>query len=122
MLTLGIESTAHTFGIGIVEYNERKGEYIILADRRSVFSPPAGMGMKPADVAKHHREVCDKVLADALEEAGVSIDDIDFVSYSAGPGLPPCLRAGVDMVKKIGKPCLPVNHCIAHIEIAKWAT
>ncbi|MEM0473401.1 MAG: UGMP family protein, partial [Candidatus Aenigmatarchaeota archaeon] len=38
-MSLGIESTAHTFGIGVVE--DKK----ILADEKSFYKPPLGQGM-----------------------------------------------------------------------------
>ena len=50
MLCLGIESTAHTFGIGIVS---DKGQ--ILANSKDVYKPEKGWGIKPMDAANHHK-------------------------------------------------------------------
>jgi len=120
MICLGIESTAHTFGIGIVKYDKNTMKFEVLANERSIFKPEPGKGIKPDEAANHHRENSEKLLKSALEKANLTINDINLVAYSAGPGLPPCLKAGVDFVKTLGKPVIPVNHCIAHIEVAKW--
>ena len=118
MMCLGIESTAHTFGVGIVS-DEGK----ILANVTDSYKPTKGFGMKPIDAAKHHERVKEDILERALKEAGLTIDDIDVISFSQGPGLPPCLRVGKDfaigLARKHRKPIVPVNHCIAHIEIGR---
>jgi N6-L-threonylcarbamoyladenine synthase len=118
MICLGIESTAHTFGVGIVDDNGK-----ILANATDSYKPPKGWGMKPIDVAKHHKKVKEDVLERALKEAKLKIDDIDVISFSQGPGLPPCLRIGKDfaleLAKRNKKPIVPVNHCIAHVETGR---
>jgi len=121
MICLGIESTAHTFGIGIV--NDR-GD--ILADEKDVYRPELGKGIVPQEAAEHHRRVNGYVLEKALKKSGLKIDDIDLIVYAAGPGLPPCLLAGADfsieLSKKYKKPLVQVNHCLAHVEIGKLFT
>lgn len=118
MICLGIESTAHTFGIGIVN---DKGE--ILADEKDVYIPALGKGIIPHEAAEHHRKVGEEVLKKILEKADLTLGDIDIIAYSAGPGLPPCLLVGADfsieLSKKHKKPLIPVNHCLAHLEIGK---
>ncbi len=121
MLCLGLESTAHTFGIGIVS---DKGE--ILANCKSVYKPPEGWGIKPIDAANHHKEICNTVLEDVLKKSGKKIEEIDFLAFSQGPGLPPCLRVGKDFILKLSKDnskkIIGVNHPVAHIEIGKLTT
>lgn len=121
LIALGIEGTAHTFGIGIVEENGK-----ILADIRDTYIPPKGKGIIPSEARKHHEEVCLKVLSSALDEANISMDKIDIISYSAGPGLPPPLLFSAafarDLAKKYSKLLVPVNHGIAHIEIGRLLT
>lgn len=116
MICLGIESTAHTFGIGIVKDKE------ILADSRDTFIPPKGWGIKPIDAAKHHEDVKEQVLKQSLEKAGLEIGDIDSVAFSQGAGLPPCLKVGMEFAKSLGKKVIPVCHQVAHLEIAKMLT
>jgi universal protein Kae1 len=119
MICLGIESTAHTFGIGIFDGKK------ILADARDVYRPEKG-GIHPVEARKHHEKVNEKVLEVSLNQAKLSLDDIDILSYSAGPGLPPCLKVGAQFVsqiaKEIKKPVIAVNHPVAHIEIGRFLT
>ena len=121
---LGIESTAHTFGAGIVKQENAKIKF--LCNERDIFKPGIGFGIEPAKAGKHHEEVSECVLARALKKANLGLIDIDAIAYSAGPGLPPCLKAGLlfsrKIAKKYKKVLIPVNHCIAHIEVGKFAT
>lgn len=117
MLCLGIESTAHTFGVGVVT---GKGE--VLANMWDTYRPPLGWGIKPMDAAKHHVEVREGLLQKALKESGKVMDDVDLVAFSQAPGLPPCLHKGLEFGIKLsgkGRPLIGVNHCIAHIEIGR---
>ncbi len=120
MICLGIESTAHTFGIGIVSDDE------ILAGARAIYKPKHGSGIHPMEAKEHHEMVKENVLEKALEQAGMGLDSLDIISYSKGPGLPPCLKVGLEFTKEIAarikKPVVEVNHCIAHIEIGRLLT
>ncbi|NCO84943.1 MAG: UGMP family protein [Candidatus Huberarchaeum crystalense] len=115
MFVLGIESTAHTFGIGIC--NE-KGD--ILANEYNTYVPKSG-GIIPAEAAKHHIKVKRILLKKALKKAKLSLADLDLIVFSQGPGLSPCLVVGRDfaleLAKKNKKSVIGVNHCVAHIEI-----
>lgn len=118
MICLGIESTAHTFGVGVIDDRGK-----ILANVMDSYKPPKGWGMKPIDVAEHHEKVKDEVLKKALKEAKLKMDDIDVIAFSQGPGLPPALRVGMDFAIKLAKinkkPLVSVSHCIAHIEVGR---
>ncbi|MBS3176639.1 bifunctional N(6)-L-threonylcarbamoyladenine synthase/serine/threonine protein kinase [Candidatus Woesearchaeota archaeon] len=120
MLCLGIESTAHTFGVGIVAL--KKGKCVVLANEKDLFRTEKG-GFIPAEVAKHHVEVCDVILKRALEKANVNMRDIDLISYSQSPGIGTTLEVGCNVAKSIAlifrKPLVGVNHCIAHLEIGR---
>ncbi len=123
MICLGIESTAHTFGVGIV--SNEKGECNILANEKKAFTTQEG-GIKPREAADSHVENAPAVLKRALEAAGLKPKDIGLVSYSQGPGLGACLQVGAAVARSLAlahnKQLLGVNHCIAHIEIAKALT
>jgi universal protein Kae1 len=116
-LCLGIESTAHTFGVGISKEN---GE--ILSNVWDTYKPKIG-GLDPKECKLHHEKIKEEVLERALEQAKINLEDIDIIAYSAGPGLAPALLVGLRFVKEISKKTnkklIPVNHCIAHIEIGK---
>jgi N6-L-threonylcarbamoyladenine synthase len=113
---LGIESTAHTFGVGVVKNGK------VLANVKDSFVTNEG-GMIPLEVAKHHNKIAEDVLENALSEAKLTIDKIDAVAFSQGPGLAPCLKEGLEFAKKLAGelevPLVPVNHCVAHLEIGK---
>jgi N6-L-threonylcarbamoyladenine synthase/protein kinase Bud32 len=61
-----------------------------------------------------------------LRDAGKRLADIDVIAFSQGPGLPPCLHVGAVAARalalKLKKPVFGVNHCVAHLEIAKLTT
>lgn len=112
MICLGIESTAHTFGAAVVTLKKE-----ILSDVRDVYKTEKG-GMIPREVAKHHEQVKDRVVREAIENAKVS--KIDLVAYSRGPGLGKgVLHIGLEKAKEIAKdlnaPLIGVNHCISHL-------
>jgi N6-L-threonylcarbamoyladenine synthase len=115
-LILGIESTAHTFGIGVV----RNGK--ILANVKDSYTTEKG-GIIPIDSAKHHAACADSVWNLAFEKAGIKEKDISAIAISQGPGLAPCLSEGMKFAKKKAKeldvPIVPVNHCLAHLEIGR---
>lgn len=117
LLCLGIEATAHTFGVAVVDSDCK-----ILSNVRDTYTTEKG-GIIPVEAAKHHDAVKDKVLQEALTSAGIRIEDINLIAYSQGPGLAPCLLRGLhlakELAKKTKKPLVPVNHCIAHLEIGR---
>ncbi len=112
---LGIESTAHTFGCGIVTFDGK-----VLANVKDTFTTETG-GLIPSDVAKHHEKVKDEVLQNALKKANLSMKDISLISYSAAPGLPPSLLVGLKFAKELAKkhnlPLVGVNHSVCHLTI-----
>ncbi len=120
VICLGIESTAHTFAVGIVD---DKGN--ILADARDTFTTEKG-GIIPAEAQKHHRDFSNKLLEKALIDSKLNFKDLDFIAYSKSPGLAPCLSVGrdfaVELAKKYKKPLVGVNHIIGHLEEGKFFT
>lgn len=120
MLCLGIETTAHTFGIGIVDDSGT-----VYANMKDAMQTEEG-GMIPAAVADHHVAVCDSILKKALEKAGKTMKEVDLFSFSQGPGIGNCLTIGTFVARTLAqvhkKPLLGVNHCIAHLEIGKIKT
>lgn len=111
---LGIESTAHTFGVGIVKDGK------VIANVRDMYTTESG-GIIPVESAKHHEKIKDSLYERALKESGVKEKDIDVVAFSRSPGLAPCLLVGMEFAKELAKrlkiPLIGVNHCVAHLEI-----
>ncbi|MBI2654786.1 bifunctional N(6)-L-threonylcarbamoyladenine synthase/serine/threonine protein kinase [Candidatus Woesearchaeota archaeon] len=120
MICLGIESTAHTFGCGIID-----GKGRIYANVTDAYKTEKG-GIHPTEAKLHHEDVKDKIVEEALKVANLKLEDIDLVSFSQGPGLAPCLLVGLKKAKELSKkanvPLVGVNHCCAHLEIGKLMT
>jgi len=119
-ICLGIESTAHTFGVGIITSSGK-----ILANSKKQFVSNEG-GMKPYAVSIHHYNCAIDVLKDALSCSKLHMSDVDIISFSLGPGMGPSLSVSATLARtlsiKYNKPIVGVNHCVAHIEIAKTLT
>jgi N6-L-threonylcarbamoyladenine synthase len=115
-IVLGIESTAHTFGIGIVKNGK------ILSNVKKTYTTEKG-GIIPSEAAKHHHKYCEEIYSQSLKKAEIKEKDIDAIAFSQGPGLVPCLREGLEFAKQLAerlkKPIIPVNHCVAHLEVGK---
>jgi len=107
-ICLGIESTAHTFGVGIVS---SKGT--ILSDIRNSYTTTKG-GIIPIEAARHHEAVYSETIKKAIQNS-----KIDVIAYSCAPGLSPCLRVGLKASKELANdlkvPLVDVNHVIAHL-------
>lgn len=119
MLVLGIESTAHTLGVGIVD-NEK-----VLSNALDTYKP-INEGLLPRKAADHHAEVFAQVLRQSLKQAKVGIEDLDLIAFAQGPGIGAPLVVGVNMAKYLGavyqKEVIGVNHAYAHIKISEHLT
>ena len=76
-------------------------------------------GVVPEVAARHHLELAAPVVEAALAEAGVTLDDIEAVAATAGPGLIGALLVGVSTAKAIAAarrlPLIPVDHLQGHV-------
>ncbi len=115
---LGIESTAHTFGLGLVS---SLGE--ILFNSSDTYRAPKGSGIIPNEAREHHQKVSQELVESAIRIAG---QPPDLISYSKGPGMGPMLHVGLNCAKELASrfeaPLVGVNHCIAHVEIGRLST
>ena len=115
-MILGIECTAHTFGVAVV-YNGK-----ILSNIKDMFKTEKG-GIIPMEAAKHHIDISNELYNKSLSEAGIKEGDIKAIALSNAPGLAPCLLAGMNFAKDLARrlkiPIIEVNHCIAHLEIGR---
>ena len=115
-IILGVESTAHTFGIGIVKNGK------VLANLKDTYTTKEG-GIIPSKAAEHHKEISNNLYLEALNQSKLNEKNIDAIAFSQGPGLAPCLHAGLNFAKelalKLNVPLVPINHCVAHLEISK---
>jgi N6-L-threonylcarbamoyladenine synthase/N6-L-threonylcarbamoyladenine synthase/protein kinase Bud32 len=123
MLSIGIEGTAHTIGVGIVE--DVNSRCRILANAFKMYHPEGG-GIHPREAANHHAKFLPGLIKKTLDEVDIEPRDIEIVSFSQGPGLGPCLRTAATAARALSltlnKPIIGVNHCVAHLEIGRGTT
>jgi len=120
MIVLGIEGSANKIGVGITRDDR------ILSNIRRTYTPPTGEGFIPTKTAEHHRSNILQLIEDSLCEAGLDLKEIDAFAYTRGPGMQQSLVVVATVVRTLsllyGKPIIPVNHCIAHIEMGRLIT
>ncbi|MCL5423910.1 MAG: hypothetical protein M1385_02395, partial [Candidatus Marsarchaeota archaeon] len=94
MAVLGIESSAHTLGIGIIDGDK------FLSNKR-VMVPITDKGIIPSDLAEFHSKNAANALKSALDESSLSMRDISAIGYTKGPGLGPALNVGAISAKAL---------------------
>jgi len=76
-------------------------------------------GVVPEIASRHHLELVDAVIADALERAGASLDGVDRVAVTQRPGLIGALLVGLSSAKALAAtrrlPLTPVDHLHGHV-------
>lgn len=76
-------------------------------------------GVVPEVASRMHIEVINGVVEEALEKANMTLDDIDAIGVTYGPGLVGALLVGLQYAKGLaystGKPLIGVNHIEGHI-------
>nr|WCZ58706.1 tRNA N6-adenosine threonylcarbamoyltransferase [Seculamonas ecuadoriensis] len=121
LIALGFEGSANKLGIGIVT-----DDGTILANVRHTFITPPGTGFLPRETAEHHRSYAIPLVKQALEEAGITPQDLTCLCYTRGPGMGPCLVSVAVVARTLAqlwnKPLIPVNHCVGHIEMGRAVT
>ncbi len=120
MLVLGIETSCDETAAAVV-----RGDRTILADvvlSQLAEHRPYG-GIVPEIAARAHLEHVDRLVAEAMDRAGVTFADLDAVAATGGPGLIGGVMVGVMTAKAIalaaGKPFLAVNHLEGHALTAR---
>ncbi|MCS4483910.1 tRNA (adenosine(37)-N6)-threonylcarbamoyltransferase complex transferase subunit TsaD [Gleimia sp. 6138-11-ORH1] len=116
-LILGIESTCDETGVALV----RGGT--LLADRTATSMDQYARygGIIPEIASRAHLESFLPTLDAALEEAGVTLDEVEAIAVSAGPGLVGSLTVGICAAKalaiSLGVPIYGVNHVLGHLAV-----
>jgi N6-L-threonylcarbamoyladenine synthase len=116
-LVLGIETSCDETGVGIVRGTT------LLADAlaSSVDLHARFGGVVPEVASRAHLEAMVPTMQRALDEAGVTLADVDAIAVTAGPGLAGALLVGVAAAKGYAiaaeKPVYGVNHLAAHVAV-----
>lgn len=116
ILILGIESSCDETSVAVVK-NGR--EVLSLATNTQIDIHKLYGGVVPEIASRNHVMNIDGVYNEALEKAGVTIDDIDAIAVTYGAGLLGALIVGVNFAKALAyrtkKPLIAVNHIEGHI-------
>ncbi len=114
MITLGIDTSCDDTSVAVL--NDRDILSNIVSSQvafHSLFG-----GIVPELASRKHVELIDTICKQALTEAGVSLQEIDLVAVTQGPGLIGSLLVGLCYAKGLGlatgKPLIGVNHIEAH--------
>jgi N6-L-threonylcarbamoyladenine synthase len=114
-LVLGIETSCDETGIGIV-----RGTTLLSNTIASSMEEHARYGgVVPEVAARAHLEEMVPAIRAAVAESGISLDDLDAIAVTSGPGLAGALMVGVGAAKALalalGKPVYAVNHLVGHV-------
>jgi N6-L-threonylcarbamoyladenine synthase len=116
VLVLGIETSCDETAVGIVEDRLRVRANVI-SSQVDLHAPYGGV--VPEVAARAHLDLLQPAIDRALVEAGATLDDLDGIAVTAGPGLVGALLVGVAGAKALalaeGLPFVGVNHLQAHV-------
>ena len=116
MLVLGIESSCDETAAAIIKDGSEVLSNVI-ADQNNIHSKYGGV--VPEIAGRCHAETIHFVIKQALDEASVSIEQVDLIAVTMGPGLVTSLLVGLNTAKGIAyalkKPLIGVNHLEGHL-------
>lgn len=116
VIVLGIETTCDDTAVAVVA----DGKTIL----SNVISSQTNLhqkfgGVFPELAARQHNETLLPILENAIQEADISVDQIDLIAVAKGPGLIGSLMIGMNAAKSLSlawnKPFVGVNHVEAHL-------
>ncbi|MES2905911.1 MAG: tRNA (adenosine(37)-N6)-threonylcarbamoyltransferase complex transferase subunit TsaD [Pseudomonadota bacterium] len=119
MIILGLETSCDETAAGLVRRSENGAGEILSGSLRSQIAEhmPFG-GVVPEIAARAHVTILDGLIQDALQQASITLDNVDAIAATAGPGLLGGLLVGVitgkTLASVLGKPYLAINHLEAH--------
>lgn len=115
-LTLAFESSCDETSVAVVA-DGREVLSNIISSQIDIFKNYGGV--VPEIASRHHLENINGVLEKSLDEAKVTLDDIDLIGVTKGPGLVGALLIGIATAKAVafasGKPIVGVHHLMGHI-------
>ena len=116
MYILGIESSCDETSASIVK-NGTKEIATVISSQIDIHKDFGGV--VPEIASRHHVKNITIVLEECLEKANMTLDDIDAIAITYGPGLIGSLLIGLEAAKTLafvtGKPLIPVHHIAGHI-------
>ncbi len=124
MVVLGIETTCDETAAAVVQrLPDGRGKILSNIVLSQTSEHAAFGGVVPEIAARAHVEALDRIIAKAMQEAGIGFDALDGVAAAAGPGLIGGVIVGLTTAKAIalvaGKPLMAINHLEAHALTAR---
>jgi len=116
LITLAIESSCDETAVAIMKEGREILSNIISSqiDVHKLYG-----GVVPEIASRHHLNNINHVVDEALDQAGTTIEEVDFIGVTYGPGLVGALLIGLATAKAIalatGKPLVGVHHIQGHI-------
>ncbi len=116
MYILGIESSCDETAAAVVKDGRQVLSNVVASqvEEHRLYG-----GVVPEIASRRHAEAISGVVKEALEQAGVTLEQIDGIAVTYAPGLIGALLVGVNFAKGLalatGKPLIPVHHLRSHI-------
>ncbi len=125
MLILGIETSCDDTSVAVLDAHEGVFQVRsnVVSSQIQVHNPYGGV--VPVLAAREHEKNLPLVLPESLKKAGVTMEQIDLIAVTSGPGLIMSLVRGVnfakDLAQKYHKPLVGTNHMAGHV-YSNWLT
>lgn len=115
-MILGIETSCDETAVAIVKNGKELVANVVASQ---IESHKRFGGVVPEIASRHHVEQITVVIEEALNQADMTMDDIDAIAVTEGPGLVGALLVGVNAAKALAfahqKPLIGVHHIAGHI-------
>jgi N6-L-threonylcarbamoyladenine synthase len=115
-LILGIETSCDETAVAVIKNGTEIVSNVVASQ---IESHKRFGGVVPEIASRHHVEQVTLVLEEALQQAGISMKEIDTIAVTEGPGLVGALLIGVNAAKALAfahnKPLIGVHHIAGHI-------
>ncbi len=122
MVILGIESSCDETSIAIT----KDGELLSNIVSTQIEMHQKYGGVMPEVASRLHAENIGVVLKEALEKANITMEEVDAIAFTRGPGLIGALHVGMQCAKTLAllynKPLIPVHHLAGHIYANEYVT
>ena len=113
---LGIETSCDETAAAVVE-DGRKLLSNVVASQAEIHAKYGGVF--PEVASRQHIQTISSVIEEALTQAHLSLDDLDAIAVTQGPGLPGSLVVGINTAKGLamgsGKPLIAIHHLEGHL-------
>ena len=114
MIVLGIESSCDETSVAILTNGKITANLISSQDFHKKFG-----GVVPELSSRAHLQIVNPLVKEALQKSSISLNDVDLITATAGPGLIGALLVGLTYAKglsySLNKPFIGVNHIEGHI-------